>query len=476
MISATAATWLNYATTLAFQVLFAAHFGSSPEAGGFVIAFAIAVSAAGILITTVTTLVMPQLVGGDGLLSSRAFHNLGRASVGVVVLAGLVVIAGFVAPTQIAPVLGLSHELITPVVVLSGVIIGVFGLAGMSGVLALARGRRFIPAAGPALPSTTAAAYLATAESAGVVGLLTALAVGGMLQLALVTTVALTPRLRATNGPPHDFSTHAVQMALVLVAISLIAPIQRLTAGSLDAAGVPRFDYAMRSVQTGIQLLIGGLLVAVLPDWSRLAHSSSQFRGRVTETVALVGFSLASAAAIALVAAPNLVGLIFERGAFTYEDTASIAQLVRLMSLGFIAEGVTLLLAQAFFAAKRAELAIRAGWIRAFLQVVLTLALGLAGGAQGVAIAYTITMVVTAGVMLKYGWGTVIESGQRRLILRATLAALSIGSVGVAVMLAHDTFGPLGGVATVVAVTAALALWLGLHEHLATLRSHPARF
>ena len=52
MIRASAATWLNYATTLVFQILFAARFGSSDVAGAFVIAFAVAISLGGVFVST----------------------------------------------------------------------------------------------------------------------------------------------------------------------------------------------------------------------------------------------------------------------------------------------------------------------------------------------------------------------------------------------------------------------------------------
>ena len=94
MISATLATWFNYATTLVFQILFAARFGTSPEAGGFVIAFTVAVSVAGIFITTATTLVMPRLVTPDGALSTTALRALGVGAAAVVMMAIVAAVIG----------------------------------------------------------------------------------------------------------------------------------------------------------------------------------------------------------------------------------------------------------------------------------------------------------------------------------------------------------------------------------------------
>ena len=215
-------------------------------------------------------------------------------------------------------------------------------------------------------------------------------------------------------GAHFDPGRQAILTALVLIAISLLAPIQRVAAGSLEVAGTARFDYAARSLQAVQQLLIGGLLVAVLPDWSRIAGDPAHFKARVSMTVTGAALLLSTAGIVALVAAPQLVALVFERGAFTQDDSAAVASLIRLMSPGFVAEGITLVLVQAAFANHRSELAIRVGFIRVGLQLLLTLSLGLIAGAAGVAMAYTITMIVVAGSMVllsrdvvgrPLGWG-----------------------------------------------------------------------
>ena len=213
------------------------------------------------------------------------------------------------------------------------------------------------------------ALYLVTAEPASVIGLYGALVVGGVLQLAAVASAAWIPRPRTGPGEPFDPGRQAILTALALIAISLLAPIQRIAAGSLEVAGTARFDYAARSLQAAQQLLIGGVLVALLPDWSRIASDPAHFRARVSATVTGVGLLLATAGVVALVAAPQLVALVFERGAFTQDDTAAVASLIRLMSPGFVAEGISLVLVQAAFASHRPELAYRVGFMRVGLQL-----------------------------------------------------------------------------------------------------------
>ena len=154
LISATLATWLNYATTLVFQILFAARFGTSPEAGAFVIAFTVAVSVAGIFITTATTLVMPRLATRDGSLSRTALRALGVGAAAVVAMAVVAAVIGHVrCPSRPGQLLRLPASDAQAVLLLAAGLVAVFGLSGIVGTVALARGRRAIPAGAHALPS-----------------------------------------------------------------------------------------------------------------------------------------------------------------------------------------------------------------------------------------------------------------------------------------------------------------------------------
>jgi putative peptidoglycan lipid II flippase len=400
VIRATAGTWVSYATTLLLQILFAARFGSSLEAGGFIVVFSISVSVASIFVTTATVLVLPRLVEPNGMLSARAIKTLAAAAIGVLAVATILAFTSIFVGHAVGEALGLSPSSAQTVLAMSALVVGLFGLSGVVGTIALARGRRFIPSAAAAFPSVMGALFLATAESASVVGLFVALVVGGVFQLAAVSYAAWVPRPGSVPGASFDPGKQAVLTALALIALSLVPPIQRLAAGAVDVAGTARFDYAARSLQAAQQLLIGGLLVALLPDWSRIADDPARFKARVSTTVTSVALLLSTAGVVALVAAPQLVALVFERGAFTQADTASVASLIRLMSLGFVAEGITLVLVQAAFARQRAGLAIRVGFMRVGVQLALTLAFGLVAGAEGVAVAYSISMVVVAAVMV----------------------------------------------------------------------------
>ena len=150
--------------TLLLQILFAARFGSSLEAGGFILAFSVSVSVASIFITTATVLVLPRLVEPDGTLSARAMRALGAAGIGVLAVAAIVAAASVFAGQSAGDILRLSPSDAQAVLALSALIIGLFGLSGVVGAIALARGRRFVPSAAPTFPSAIGAMYLVTAD------------------------------------------------------------------------------------------------------------------------------------------------------------------------------------------------------------------------------------------------------------------------------------------------------------------------
>lgn len=66
MAKSTAGTWVNYATTALFQVLFARAFGSSPAASAYALTFAIAVGIGAVFVGTSQVVYLPRLLARDG--------------------------------------------------------------------------------------------------------------------------------------------------------------------------------------------------------------------------------------------------------------------------------------------------------------------------------------------------------------------------------------------------------------------------
>src|SRR3954471_5100981 len=166
MARATIGTWINYATTLIFQVVFASRFGASREAAAFVIAFGLAVAIGGIFTNTVQSVVVPRLVAPDAdALIRGAVRFLGL----------LAVLSGGVCVLLEAAAIPLGHALEGPLRVPSSTVTGlllvtagVIFLLVLTNILitvGLARGQLMLPAMANAVPSIFAALALVFVSS-----------------------------------------------------------------------------------------------------------------------------------------------------------------------------------------------------------------------------------------------------------------------------------------------------------------------
>ena len=79
MLRSTLGTWVNYTTTIALQILFASRFGSSAEASGYLISFALVIAIGAVFVSTAQSLYVPRLVSLEGLVLSRGLRKIGCA-------------------------------------------------------------------------------------------------------------------------------------------------------------------------------------------------------------------------------------------------------------------------------------------------------------------------------------------------------------------------------------------------------------
>jgi putative peptidoglycan lipid II flippase len=445
MIRATAGTWLNYATTFLFQILFAATFGSSGSAGAFVIAFAIAVSLGGVFVTTTLTNVLPRMVDEEGRISRPALRVLAVVGTLIVVTAIGLGVASPLLAALTAPLVGVSLELMTTLLVTASAFLATLALSGVLASIALARGSRFLPALAPALPSTLASLYLLGAGTPTVEATLGAVVVGGVLQMALVGTLAVWGRPRVTDGPPLQLGRAATVTAMLLLLLALLPSLQRVFAATADPAGAAQFDYAARGMLVAQQLLIGGLVMAVLPDWTAKYRQVNDIRPDVINTTVVATLLLFAAGSIALVAAIPIVEVVFERGAFTAQDTQSVVLLVRLLVPGFVAEGLQFILAQAMLATGRTDAVLKFWSVRFATHLVLTVLLGLGWGAAGVAVAYSLSMLIATGVAARSASSLGFVTGGSGLLLRSFQAGSVTMTAAFVFLLASQWISPLIG-------------------------------
>ncbi|MHA6763524.1 lipid II flippase MurJ [Streptacidiphilus sp. PAMC 29251] len=320
-------------------------------------------------------------------------------------------------------------------------------------------------------------------------------AAGGVaLGSVLMTAVLLPPfsrhcaRLRPRRRTARGIATLAVSpWALLPIALFTLTRqsqvfIERYLASSLTPGTISHLNYAEKVAQMAMTL---GVMVCTVtfPVVAR-ALADGDFeaaRIRVEKDLAVVGAVVLAGTAVLLACAPQIVALLFQRGAFTAQDTAATASVMRVYSLGLLGQAMVGTLIRPFFSTRpavafgggTARTRDRSDWFPLTAMGLGLLVTGLLGvltahryGALGLAAANAAGITLTA-VLLLVGIrarGVALHLrpvllGQARLLFAAAVAAVAaygaaslVGSIPVAAVL-------LGGLtAPVVFVLAAAAV------------------
>ncbi|PYQ63609.1 MAG: hypothetical protein DMF54_16270, partial [Acidobacteria bacterium] len=221
MRRATIGTWLNYATSIGFQVLFASRFGTSHAATAFVIVFSAAISMSGLLISTVQSVAVPRLVAPDGRLLPRTLRFLGV----VTALAGLLSLSTALLAEPAAAVLAklasIDQAQTSELVRWGAVALFAQFLAGELAAVSLSIGDRLIPTVAPTIPSIVAGAALLVQQSAGVVTALQWIAIGSVLQVTMLA-ILLSRRVRFGSALTPPLTSAALMMLGAYVLLTSI--------------------------------------------------------------------------------------------------------------------------------------------------------------------------------------------------------------------------------------------------------------
>ncbi|MER6709150.1 lipid II flippase MurJ, partial [Streptomyces fumanus] len=286
-----------------------------------------------------------------------------------------------------------------------------FGLAGYASAALRAHRRFLAPAAIYVAYNTGIITTMFLCGGAwGVRAAALGVAVGGCLMVAvqlpaLLGQVRRGPARRA--GPAAD-GTRPLALALLgtvlLFALGRQSQvlIERFLASGLPAGAISHLNYAQKVAQIPMTLSLM-LCTVTFPVVARaLADGDTErARRRVERDVALAAHLVLLGAATVVACAPQLVGLLFQRGAFTPADTAATAGVMRVYALGLLAQTVVGALARTYFSAGRASW-YPAAAMAAGLAATAVLGAGAvtAWGVRGLAAANAAGITVTAALLL----------------------------------------------------------------------------
>jgi putative peptidoglycan lipid II flippase len=326
------------------------------------------------------------------------------------ILAVLTIIIWLAVPWLLPPILpGFSEAQIAQTVSLTRIVLPAqlfFYLGGLMGATVLAR-ERFLEAAlapivynlliitgGLALgPWLGIAGFSWGALAGAVLG-----PFGLMLYAAKKRGLHFTPRWSLSDP---DLRRFVVLSLPVMVGFSLVSVdewVARYFASSMEPGAISWIQNARRLMLVPVAVLGQAAGQATLPFLSRLhAEGKTEEAGNVlSDALRVVIFATLAASIWMAVTSDAIVGLFFERGAFTATDTIASASALVLFSVGIVAWAVQAMVTRGFYAIQDTWTPMLLSSIVSVLAVAVYWYLGQVMGFQGLALATSIGMGFTA--------------------------------------------------------------------------------
>ncbi|MFD8062103.1 murein biosynthesis integral membrane protein MurJ [Streptomyces cyaneofuscatus] len=373
-------------------------------------------------------------------------------------MAGAPWVVRVLAPGLADPGLAVDCTRLTAVTVLT------FGITGYFSA-ALRAHRSFLPPAG-----------VYVAYNIGIIGMTLALhsvwgvraaaagvAVGSLLMILtqLPTLLRLLPlarprftrfKKRASRTAPLLGLTVLAPVVLFVVSRQSQVLVERFLASTLPAGAISHLNYAQKVAQMPMVLSLM-ICTVTFPVVARAMADGNRekARQRVERDLALAGMVVLLGTAVVLGYAPQIIELLFQRGAFDTADTEATAQVMRVYAAGLLGHCLVGALSRPFFSSGRPT------WFPAFAMgtgLLVTMGAGYAltyrFGVSGIATANAVGISTTA-LLLLMGLGT------RVVPIRARAVALSLGRLAGAALVA----GAAGWAAAQLVPEAVLSLAAG---------------
>ncbi|MFD9439417.1 lipid II flippase MurJ [Streptomyces sp. NPDC060006] len=281
---------------------------------------------------------------------------------------------------------------------------------------------------------------------------------------------------RSARRAAKQSVTHTVELALITPVLLFAlcrqsqVLIERYLASNLPSGAISHLNYAQKVAQIPMTLSLMLCTVTFPVLAQALAEGDTErARTRVERDAAVAACMVLLGAAAVFACAPQIIQLLFQRGAFTAQDTAATATVMRVYSVGLLGHTLVGALVRTYFSAGRPTwyplAAMTAG-------IVATSWIGAATvgtwGVCGIAAANAIGITVTAALLLSgMNERRSVRIRTRRVVHELTKPVRAAVCAAVAGALVASRFDPpelalLTGGATVTVVYVLLLRLLGV--------------
>jgi putative peptidoglycan lipid II flippase len=226
--------------------------------------------------------------------------------------------------------------------------------------------------------------------------------------------------------------------------------IERFLGSTLPSGAISHLNYAQKVAQIPMTFSLMLCTVTLPVVAQAMAEGDTErARSRVEKDLALVSCIVLLGAAAIFACGPQMIELLFQRGAFTARDTAATAAVMRVYALGLLGHALVSALVRSYFSAGRPTwyplAAMAAG-------IVATSWIGAATvgswGVLGIAAANAVGITLTALLLLHGMRGRAVPIHTRQVVREMTRPARAAVAAGVVGMYCADRFdSPVLGLA-----------------------------
>ena len=228
---------------------------------------------------------------------------------------------------------------------------------------------------------------------------------------------------------------------MVLIALPVIAGtsvneinvlVDRTLASAIAIGGISALNYARRLNGFVQGLFVASVSTVLYPMISKMATEDNikGLKRSISEAIAIINLLVIPATIGAMIFAKEIVVLLFGRGAFSLEAAAMTVNALFYYSIGMIAFGLRDILSRAFYAHQDTKTPMIDATIGVAINIVLNLILAKYMGIGGLALATSISAIITAGLMFITLRKNIGPFGLKELIrsfIKISIASLIMG-------------------------------------------------